>query len=120
MSNMIIAYDLGTSGCKASLFDSEGCCLFSCTSAYPTYYPRQDRHEQKPEEWWSSVCSSTRDLLEQSAVNPSDLAGLAISGHSLGVIPVDKEGTLLQESVPIWSDRRAVEQADLFFSVLLY
>ena len=40
---------------------------------------------------------------------------LAISGHSLGAVPVDREGRLLRNTIPIWSDARAQEQARRFF-----
>ncbi len=115
MSEKIISYDFGTSGCKASLFDKEGRCIQSSSSSYRTFYPREGFHEQKPDQWWDAVIKSTRKLLEKSSVDAGELAGLAISGHSLGVVPVDRKGELLLSSVPIWSDRRAVEQAEDFF-----
>jgi xylulokinase len=40
---------------------------------------------------------------------------LAISGHSLGCVPLDRDGRLLRESTPIWSDSRPLEQAAGFF-----
>jgi xylulokinase len=40
---------------------------------------------------------------------------LAISGHSLGCVPLDAEGRLLRTSTPIWSDKRAVAQTARFF-----
>ncbi len=38
----IIAYDLGTGGNKASLYNAEGICLSSTFYSYDTFYP-QDR-----------------------------------------------------------------------------
>ena len=45
----------------------------------------------------------------------SDIACLAISGQSLGVVPVDGAGRLLRERTPIWSDTRASRQTAAFF-----
>ena len=39
------------------------------------------------------------------------LSAIGISGHSLGVVPVDDDGRLLRETVPIWSDSRASAEA---------
>ncbi len=115
MTEMILAYDLGTGGNKASLYEVSGKCLASSFAPYQTLYPRSGLHEQRPDDWWDSVVKSTQILLEESSVDPREIECLAISGHSLGVVPINKEGQLLRESVPIWSDSRAGEQAEGFF-----
>jgi xylulokinase len=115
MNKKIIAYDLGTGGNKASLYDSDGVCLASTFYPYETFYPRSGMHEQRPSDWWDSVVKSTRKLIEVSGVDKNEIECLAISGHSLGVVPIDNKGRLLQESVPIWSDSRAGVQAGIFF-----
>jgi len=111
----ILAYDLGTGGNKASLYDAKGKLLAATFVAYETLYPQPDWHEQRPADWWESVVASTRQLLEQKAVDPSTIRGIAISGHSLGCVPLDANGNLLRESVPIWSDKRPAKQAAAFF-----
>jgi len=115
MNKKIIAYDLGTGGNKASLYDAEGVCLASTFYAYETFYPQTGMHEQRPEDWWDSVVNSTRQLLEETKVDKNEIEGLAISGHSLGVVPLNKKGELLRISTPIWSDSRAGNQANVFF-----
>lgn len=115
MTEYIIAYDLGTGGNKASLYDIEGQCVAECFEPYPTIYPKTSWHEQKPEDWWQAVVASTRQLIAQSKVNPKEIVCCGISGHSLGVVPLDRHGQLIRQSTPIWSDSRAVEQARRFF-----
>lgn len=115
MSKKIIAYDLGTGGNKASLYDREGACLASTFVAYSTHYPRSGWHEQGPMDWWESVVNSTRQLLAATGVNVNEIECLAISGHSLGVVPIDKDHNLLREMTPIWSDGRPADQARQFF-----
>jgi xylulokinase len=111
----IIAYDLGTGGAKASLYDVEGTCLASTFVSYETLYPDTGWHEQRPADWWNAVVESTRALLSNTIADPSGIECLAISGQSLAVIPVDGKGTLLRETVPIWSDTRAARQTAAFF-----
>jgi len=82
---------------------------------YPTECPKSGWHEQRPEAWWNAVVKSTRRLCEISAVDPKAIRGLAISGHSLGCVPLDGDGRLLRQRTPIWSDSRPVEQAARFF-----
>jgi xylulokinase len=115
MGKKIIAYDLGTGGNKASLYDDQGVCLASTFKSYETLYPGSGRHEQRPADWWDSMVHSTRQLLQDSGVDKQDIICLAISGHSLGVVPIDSRGQLLRESTPIWSDSRADAQAEEYF-----
>jgi xylulokinase len=61
----ILAYDLGTGGNKASLYDTGGVCLESVFMPCDTIYPRSGWHEQRPEDWWRAVVQSTLKLLSR-------------------------------------------------------
>lgn len=115
---MIIAYDLGTGGVKASLYTDALETAAKAFVEYPTYYPTTKRHEQRPEDWWKGVKQSTRMLLEQSGASADAVRCVSLSGHSLVAVPVDAKGNLLQQQVPIWSDSRAEEQAARFFETI--
>jgi xylulokinase len=116
MTEYIISYDLGTGGNKASLYNQQGVCVAEKFVDYQTYYPKGGWHEQRPEDWWQAIIKSTNALLEISGVDPNEIVACGISGHSLGVVPVDRAGRLLRESVPIWSDSRPVEQTKQVFN----
>ncbi|MEJ2708450.1 MAG: FGGY-family carbohydrate kinase [Anaerolineales bacterium] len=115
MDKKILSFDLGTGGNKALLYDVEGNCLASAFVPYPTHYPRVGWHEQRPDDWWTAVVESTRLLLESSGVDKNEIICLGISGHSLGAVPVDREGNLLRDETPIWSDIRAQKEVEDFF-----
>lgn len=115
MDQKIIAYDLGTGGNKALLYDAAGKCLASAFVPYATHYPQVGWHEQRPQDWWQAVVDSTRQLLAQSQVDRDAIVGIGISGHSLGAVPVDAAGNLLRQFTPIWSDIRAQEEVKDFF-----
>jgi xylulokinase len=113
MARRILAFDLGTGGAKASLHAEDGACLRTAFLPYPTQYPASGWHEQRPEDWWNAVVEATRRLL--AGEDAAAVEGLAISGQSLGVVPVDDEGRLLRAHTPIWSDTRASAQTQEFF-----
>jgi xylulokinase len=115
MSKKILSFDLGTGGNKASLYDETGECLATAFVPYDTHYPYVGWHEQCPEDWWNAVIASTQKLLAASGESKENIACLAISGHSLGTVPVDKGGKLLRESTPIWSDIRSQGEVVDFF-----
>lgn len=114
MARRLIAYDLGTGGAKASLYDEDGACLRNAFLPYDTRYPAGGWHEQRPLDWWNAIVQATRQLL--AGQDASAVEGLAISGQSLGVVPVDDSGALLREHTPIWSDTRSGAQTRDFFS----
>ncbi|MGE5495960.1 MAG: xylulokinase [Burkholderiales bacterium] len=114
----LISYDLGTGGVKASLYDQNLITLSKIFFEYPTYYPDHFMHEQRPADWWQGISESTKVLLEKAKTSPDEIGIIAISGHSLVVVPIDNKGLPLLEQVPIWSDTRAVKEADSFFETI--
>ena len=115
MNNKIIAWDLGTGGSKASLYSIEGECLAKTFVSYDTFYPHQGWHEQHPEDWWNAVVKSTRQLIEKTNISKEEITCCGISGHSLGAVLIGKNGELLNSNTPIWSDGRAMMEANHFF-----
>ena len=106
----IIAFDLGTGGCKASLYDREGRCEGSHFEAYETRYTQSGHHEQRPDDWWNAVVGSTRELMRSSGAEPVTVRCIGVSGFSLGMVPLDGRGALLLEWVPIWTDSRPTDR----------
>ncbi|MBQ4143122.1 MAG: FGGY-family carbohydrate kinase [Thermoguttaceae bacterium] len=116
----ILAYDLGTGGNKASLYAEDGKLIASVFEGYDTFYPKSGFHEQKPLDWKRAVVESTRKLFAMPGLEPQDVTAIALSGHSLGCVPLDADGELLLDSTPIWSDSRAETQAARFFETSDY
>lgn len=112
----IIAYDLGTGGVKASLYDDKMQTLAKAFIEYDTFYPAPSMHEQRPEDWWNAICESTKKLLGKTEINPSNVECVSLSGASLVAIPMDSENRPLLDQVPIWSDTRAEAETEEFFS----
>ena len=114
----IIAHDVGTSVSKAVLVDTEGHIHASASQPYPVHYPRPDWAEQRPEDWWNVVVSTTRQVLEQSGVAPRDVLAMIHTTQMLGIVPMGKaEGGSEPTYEPlrraiIWLDGRAPAQAE--------
>lgn len=106
MADLALAYDLGTGGCKASLWDAEAHMLAETVVEYPTLHPSSGRAEQRPEDWWDAVVASTRELLMQVPGAATRVAGIALSGQSLGIVQIDAADRLIGDTTPIWSDTR--------------
>ncbi len=111
----VIAYDLGTGGIKTSIFGEDGESKGFRFKAYDTHFPLEGFREQRPDTWWDAVKITTKELLSETAIDPKSIVSLAVSGHSLGALPIGYNGNLLCEYVPIWSDSRATAEAEEFF-----
>ena len=115
MVRYILAHDLGTSGDKATLFSSEGELVRSAFTPYETIYPRANWAEQDPACYWEGFCRSTKKILEEANIKPTDIAVVSFSGQMMAALPVDREGQALRNSI-IWADLRSTKQADDFGS----
>jgi len=113
MSNnsYIIAYDLGTTGNKATMFDQKGNLVTSTLSEYDTFYPGKNQVEQDPASWWEAVREATNDLIKKSGIDKTKIACLTFSGQMMGCVAVDKGAKPLYNAL-IWADQRGVKQAD--------
>ncbi len=110
-NNLILTYDLGTTGNKCTIFDETGQELYSINIPYPTYYPRPGWAEQDPADFWMSVVQGTKMLMETHGLNASEIAVIGLCGHMNGCIPVDASGNVLYRNI-IHSDSRSASACD--------
>jgi xylulokinase len=108
----ILAHDLGTTGNKATLFDSQGQVKASHFCGYPTDYPKPNWVEQNPEDWWQAVCQSTQYLLQTARLEAGQIACVSLCGHMMGCVAVDRQANPLRSCI-IWADTRAIEEAQI-------
>ena len=109
-NRFVVAYDLGTSGVKSALVSMSGEVLAVATASYPLYVEHEGWAEQDPELYWDRVCQVTKEVIAKSGLDPANAAGMAFSTMWKGIIPVDKDGKVLHNSI-IWLDCRSVDQA---------
>ena len=106
MKSCLLGIDIGTSACKAAVFDADGRVLASASGGYPTYYARPGWAEQNPDEWWDTLCGVLRSLFAAGTACAQDIAGVGVAGQSWAAVPIDRNGRVLCNT-PIWFDTRA-------------
>lgn len=111
MGEYIIAHDVGTSCNKALLVDMNGVPVASSIDYYEIKYPKPNYAEQDPDDWWRSVCKTTKEVLEKSKVKKGEILGITFSNQMLGIVPVNKNGKL--RDAIIWLDNRAIKEAEM-------
>lgn len=115
-ARFILAHDLGTTGNKASLWDSEGKACAGAFYGYATEMPRLTWAEQNPDDWWQAVCVSTRQLLASARIQPAEVACISFSGQMMGCVAVDRQARPLRNAI-IWADHRAADGAQAIAAV---
>lgn len=107
----LIGVDLGTSGTKTVLFDSDGNPLASRTIEYPLYQPKNGWAEQDPLDWWIAARDGIKSVISKSGINTKDIKGIGISGQMHGLVMLDKAGNVLRKSI-IWCDQRTAKECE--------
>jgi xylulokinase len=107
----LLGIDIGTSGTKTILINREGAVLASALAEYPLYSPRPLWSEQDPEDWWDAVVSTVRQVLQKSGIQPSQVAGVGLSGQMHGAVFLDENGQVLRRAI-LWNDQRTQTECD--------
>ena len=100
-----LAIDVGTTGCKAKVIDPAGCIMSSAYREYPLIHPRPGWSELDPELVWRQVKDTIR---EAAAHAKGNIRALAVSAQGEAVVPLDRQGRVLDHSM-VTFDTRADE-----------
>ena len=88
----LLGTDIGTSGTKTILMDTEGNLIAKHLVEYDVLTPRPLWAEQWPDVWLEAARSSIRETVLKSGIAKEDIRGLAVSGLYGGSgIPLDEE-----------------------------
>jgi xylulokinase len=113
--NCTLGIDIGTSGAKMVLVDTNGNIIKEVTKLYPLYYPQPGWAEQHPENWWTAVKEGLKDLLQTN--DTVNILGIGVSGQMHGLVALDKEGSPLIPAI-LWNDQRSHQEADYLNEVV--
>ncbi len=110
--SMLLGYDMGTSGIKATLLDAEaGTAVASARAPVEGEMtidaPRPGWAEQSPEDWWTHVQAATAALREEAEFDPEAVAAIGLTYQMHGLVLVDENHDVLRPAI-IWADSRAV------------
>ncbi|MDR3589773.1 MAG: gluconokinase [Negativicutes bacterium] len=102
----IIGADIGTTGCRAVVYQADGTMLANCSEEYPMYAPHPTWAEQDPEEIYQAFIRVTRRAVEETKLAPVIIAGICFSSVFHSIVPVDSTGNPLGRLM-IWADSRS-------------
>ena len=92
MHTVILVFDIGTSGLRASLVDEKLNILRNVTTTYPTRTLPGGICEQDAADWWMSAVRAMLMLRELVPEYLKRVDAIGVSGHMLGLLPMDADG----------------------------
>lgn len=110
-SSFVITYDVGTTAIKTCLFhiNNQIRLIESASFAYPLQVLDNGGAEQNPEDWWNAMCVTTKQVLENSNLSSSEIAGISFCSQMQGLVLVDSDGKPVRPAMS-YMDQRAGEQ----------
>jgi xylulokinase len=108
----LVSIDVGTSGARATAFDTSGAQLIEVRRFYPTHMPHDGWAEQDARNWRDASLSALGKLIAQ--LGPHHMIhAIGLTGQCPSVVPIDRRGAPLRPGI-IYRDNRAVVEADAF------
>jgi xylulokinase len=105
----LIGLDIGTTGCKAIIFDSDGALLAKASREYPVDFPHPQWAEQDLENVWRLAQAAIREAID--AAKLTEIAAIGLSVHGEAVTPVNASGHPLRPTI-LGMDTRTGKQND--------
>ncbi len=99
MPNYLLGIDNGGTVAKAGLFTTDGQEIAVAGRKTEMLSPEPGHTEFDTEKLWQATASAIRAVLEQAAVDPKQIAGIACAGHGNGLYLVDKQGVPVRPGI---------------------
>jgi xylulokinase len=104
---LVLAVDLGTSGCKSALVTLDGDVLAWSFRPVPLYV-NGVAAEQDPNDWWSAFVDAATNVLSQEPSLRQNVVAVCCSAQGEGTVAVDRAGLPLGRAI-LWLDMRGAE-----------
>ncbi len=91
MKRCLIGVDLGTSGTKAGLYQTDGSLIAEASVEIPIHTLAPGVVEQDNEDFYRSAAATVRQVIAESGVAPAQIAAIAFDSQMAGIGSVDEQ-----------------------------
>lgn len=106
---LLIGVDLGTTGCKATVYDQDGTTLGESYLECGLITLSDTMIEQDPQAWWNLTRRAIGLALDAASADRSAVRSLAVSSQGISFVLLDDHGQPLGNAIN-WLDGRAIEE----------
>lgn len=106
--NLLLGIDIGTTGCKCTLYDLSGANVATSYQDYKMHHLHSGWVEEDPKDWWDATVNNIKRLLESPRIEPQDIAAIGVSCTN-SIIPIGKNNKVIYNAI-MQIDQRAISQ----------
>ncbi|NVM46663.1 MAG: hypothetical protein HWN79_17290 [Candidatus Lokiarchaeota archaeon] len=107
MTDKICVFDVGTTGARTVIFDSNGKELVKAYEEYPIVEQPVGISEQNPIIWWNAVKNTCNKVVQSGIVDPKEIIGVVGTFQRATVTLIDNNGEVLHPALT-WMDEREI------------
>ncbi len=105
-SQCVLALDLGTTGNRAIIFNTQGAIAGQAYQELTQYYPQPGWLEHDPIEIWQDTCAVIRQVLHETGISASEIAAIGLTVQRETCLLWNKTTGQPLHSAIVWQDRR--------------
>jgi xylulokinase len=106
---MYLGIDLGTSGVKAVLLDTDHRVRAVADAPLAVSRPQPSWSEQNPDDWWAATVQTIAKLRETAPQVLGAVRAIGLSGQMHGAVALDAQHAVIRPAI-LWNDGRAMAQ----------
>lgn len=104
----VIGMDCGTTNIKAVILGEDGTVAAEASRASRFISPGAYMQEQSADDWWKNASEIFRELCQKAGDEiVSRIQGIAVSSHTVSLLPVDSQGAPLRNAITYQDSRSA-------------
>lgn len=109
----LLGVDIGTYESKGVICDSNGKIYDVQVSPHLMKIPKPGWAEHDPiKDWWEDFCSIVQRLLENTGIDPEEIAAVGCSAIATALVPVDENCNPLRNAILYGIDTRSIPQIE--------
>lgn len=106
MKRYVMGLDIGTQSTKVQLYDENLQLVASVSKEQFVDTPKPMWMTQKASGWWSRLKDSIKEIMAKTGVTGEEIAAFGCCAHMHGLVSVRMDGTVVQDDVQLYSDKR--------------
>jgi glycerol kinase len=116
MQTYILAFDQGTTSCRAVIFDKKGNIISTSQREFTQYFPKPGWVEHDAMEIWSTQVSIVTETVTKKGLEAKNITAIGITNQRETVVVWDKKTGKPVYNAIVWQDKRTAEYCDLLKS----
>lgn len=116
MQNYILAFDQGTTSCRALIFDKTGSIISTSQREFTQYFPKPGWVEHDAMEIWSTQVAMAAETIAKKGLEAKNIAAIGITNQRETVVVWDKKTGKPVYNAIVWQDKRTAKYCDFLKS----